>query len=466
MPSWINEKLRIHKVIKKRIGYKGNIMFIPHHLSHAASAFLVSPFNKAAIITIDGVGEWTTASYGIGDENKIKIMKEIQFPHSLGLLYSTVTAFLGFKVNNDEYKIMGLSAYGKPKYIDAFKKIIEIKNDGSFKLNMEYFAYHYKKRMYSNKFVKILGKPRVKEPINERHKDIAASLQKITEEIIIRMANHVHKTTRMTNLCMAGGVALNSVANGLLYEKTKFKNIFIQPAASDAGGAIGVGFYINSILNKKRDFVMNHAFFGPGFSDSEIKESLRRSNISFKEYRRNELLKTVAKLIWNNKIIGWFQGRMEIGPRALGNRSILANPCNPKMKDIVNKKVKHREEFRPFAPAVCYDKAKEFFDINEERPFMLKVCNVKKEKRRLVPAITHIDGSARIQTVRKEQNPLFYNLIDEFGKLSKVPVLLNTSFNVKGEPIVCSLDDAYKCFKGTEIDYLVMGNFMISKENI
>ncbi len=466
IPSWLTEKLRVPSVVRKKIKYKGNVLFVDHHMSHAASAFLVSPYKKAAILTVDGVGEWATTTVGYGEDNKIKIFKEIHFPHSIGLLYSAVTVFLGFKANNDEYKVMGLASYGKPKYYDNFKKILKLKEDGSFELDMSYFTYHHTMRSFSKKFVKEFGEPRKYESvITQRDKDIAASLQKITEEAIVNLAKHAYELTKVENLCIAGGVGLNCVANSKILKETKFKNVFIQPAAGDSGGAIGVATYIyNVILKHPRKYEMKNAYLGPGFSDNEIRSFLLEKNVKFKEYDEAELLKAVAKLIKDNYIIGWFQGRMEWGPRALGNRSILANACNPKMKDILNDRVKHREDFRPFAPAAIKEEVENYFDIMQYDPFMLFICDVKENKKDLVPSITHSDGSARLQSVEKEVNPRYYNLIVEFGKLSGVPVIINTSFNVRGEPIVCTPSDAYKCFMGTGIDYLVMGKFVIDKK--
>jgi len=386
----------------------------------------------------------------------------------LGLLYSTVTSYLGFKVNNDEYKVMGLAGYGDPKYIENFKKIIDIKDDGSFKLDMSYFVFHYKERMPSKKFIKEFGPMRHKdEKINQRHKDIAASLQNITEEVIFNLLRQLYKETKLKNLCMAGGVALNSVANGKIIKKTPFKKVFIQPASSDAGTSLGAAFYIyNSIFRKKRKFVMEHAYWGPEFKTNEIRKFLINKKINFFEFDNDdELLKKTAELIFKNKIIGFFQGRMEWGPRALGNRSILANPCNPKMKDILNKKVKHREDFRPFAPVVTIEDFKDYFEAELPDPFMLFVYPIKNEKRKLIPSVTHIDGTGRIQTIEKSQNPRYYKLIKEFEKLSGVPILINTSFNIKGEPIVCTPEDAYKCMMGTGIDYLVIDKFLIAKKD-
>ncbi|MFH0870485.1 MAG: carbamoyltransferase [archaeon] len=467
VPSWMNEKLRIEKIISKKLKYEGNVLFVPHHLSHAASAFLVSPFDDAAIITCDGVGEWATTTIGLGKGNAVKLLKEIDFPDSLGLLYSTFTAYLGFEVNNDEYKVMGLAAYGKPRYHDAFRKIIDIKDDGSFKLDMRYFSYEHRQRMFSKEMIKLLGAPRKKdEKITSRHQDIAATLQKITEEIMIKTANHAYKITGSKNLCLAGGVALNCVANGKLLSNTKFKRLFIQPAAGDSGGAIGAAFYVyNSILKNKRNYAMDDAYLGTEFSDAEIKDFLDKNKIKYELLEEDELLKKVAKLIHQDKVVGWFQGRMEFGPRALGSRSILANPCNPRMKDILNRKVKHREEFRPFAPAVLADKAQEFFEMGRspESPFMLQTFNVRKDKQKILPSITHVDGTARVQTVTRAQNKRFYDLIKEFGALSGVPVIINTSFNVRGQPIVNTPKDAYDCFRNTEIDCLVIGNCLVRK---
>ncbi len=477
MPSWINEKLRVIKRIRK-LGFKKDIIFIPHHLAHAASTFLVSPFDEAAIVTVDGVGEWATASYGIGKGNKIKLLKEIRFPHSIGLLYSTITAYLGFSVNNSEYKVMGLASYGimdreKNAFYKKLKKAIDLKDDGSFNLNMDYFVYHYKDRMPSKKLCKLLGGP-VRKPetdIAERHKNIAAALQLITEEAVINMLNHVHKETGLDNVAMAGGVALNSVLNGKILRNTKFRRIWIQPAAGDAGTSIGVACYIyNSVAGKSRRYVMNSASLGPGYSNKEIKEFFDSYGIAYKAFRsKKELVKETAKMIYNNKVVGWFQGRMEFGPRALGNRSILANPCNKKAKELLNAKVKHREKFRPFAPVVCVDDALGYFECDKPVPeptdFMLMVYPVKKKWHKKIPSVTHVDGSGRLQTIRKEQNELYYNVIKEFGKLSGIPILINTSFNIRGEPIVATPYDAYKCMMGTGIDCLVIGNFLVKRKD-
>lgn len=466
MPIWLRHKLWLKEVIRKELGYKkDNILFNEHHLSHAASAFLVSPFEESAIITVDGVGEWSTATYGIGRGNDINLFYEIRFPHSLGLLYSAFTYYLGFKVNSAEYKVMGLAPYGKPRYYDRLKELIEVRDDGSFVMNMKYFEYPYGLKMTNGFFDKLFGGPprKPETEVTEREADIAASVQKITEEIMLKMANYVHKQTGMKNLCMAGGVALNCVANGRLLRESPFENIYIQPAAGDAGGAVGVAFYIyNTVLKHPRRFVMNHAYFGTEYSDEEIKRTLEQFSAPYSELEREELIQQVARHLAEGKIIGWFQGRMEFGPRALGARSILADPRRAEMKDIINAKVKHREAFRPFAPTVLEEKVNEFFEFDGKSPFMLLVAHTKDGFKR-IPAVTHVDGTARLQTISREDNPLYYDLISEFERLTGVPVILNTSFNVRGEPIVCSPEDAYRCFMRTGLDYLAIGPFLLDK---
>ncbi len=476
-PSWINQKLRVVRTIKKKLGYKKDILFIPHHIAHASS-FFVSPFKKAAILSVDGVGEWTTTAYGIGNNNKIDLIKEIKFPHSLGLLYSTLTAYLGFSVNNSEYKVMGLSPYGNMDkgtnpYYKKLKQVIDIKDDGSYRLDMSYFVYHFYNRMPSKKLCRLLEGP-VRKPeseVTQRHKDIAAALQIVTEEALTKMLNHVFKVTKCSDLIIAGGVALNSVYNGKILRNTPFKRIWAQPDPSDGGTSIGAASYIyNAILNKKRNFVLENAYLGPEFSEEEIRKVLDENRIKYSKFKNNEeLIRTTAKMIHNNNVIGWFQHGMEWGPRALGARSILSDACNPKMKEILNLKVKHREKFRPFAPVVCEDDALKYFDCDKPLPkptdFMLMVYPVLKKWRDKIPAVTHVDGSGRLQTIRKHQNPLYYNLIKEFGKLSGIPILINTSFNIRGEPIVCSPYDAYKCMMGTGIDCLVMDKFLIKRED-
>ncbi|MEK6894339.1 MAG: carbamoyltransferase [Nanoarchaeota archaeon] len=476
LPSWFTEKLRVTKTIKNKLKYKKPVLFVDHHLTHAAS-FLLSPFKRAAILTVDGVGEWTTTAYGIGDKNNINLIKEIKFPHSLGLLYSTITAYLGFSVNNSEYKVMGLSPYGNMDkdtnpYYNKIKQIIDVKKDGSYRLNMSYFRYHCKDRMPSRKLCVLLGGPirRKESSIDQRHKDIAAAVQLIVEETIFNILNHIHKETKCDSLVISGGVALNSVCNGKILKNTGFKNIWAQPDPGDGGTSAGVASYIyNTILGKKRNYILNNAYLGPSFSEENIREFLKENNISYSEFtNKEELIKKTASLIYQNKVIGWFQEGMEWGPRGLGARSILSNACNPEMKEILNTKVKHREKFRPFAPVVCYDDAQKYFECDKPIPdptdFMLMVYPIKKKWRKKIPAVAHVDGSGRLQTIKKDQNPLYYGVIKEFGKLSGIPILINTSFNIRGEPIVCTPKDAYRCMMGTGIDYLIIDRFLINRD--
>ncbi|MBI4148113.1 carbamoyltransferase [Candidatus Woesearchaeota archaeon] len=466
LPSYFTEKLRIHKVLKKQLGYTGETLFAKHHHSHAASAFLCSPFTEAAILTVDGVGEWTTTSYGYGKGNTFTLFKEIVFPHSLGLLYSAITGHLGFKVNNDEYKVMGLAPYGKPVYYEQLRKLIDVKKDGSYALDMSYFTYHYEMAMTGRKFEEVFGPKRVKESkVEQRHRDLAASLQKVFEDTFFQMVKHVHRETKCDNLVLAGGCALNSVANGKITKNTPFKNIWVQPAADDAGGALGAALWAqHCVLKKPRSFAMDHAYWGPDFTTKEAEQFLKENKIKYTTLKTEEIAPTTAKLIYDNHVIGWFQGRMEWGPRALGARSILSNPCNEKMKDILNAKVKHRELFRPFAPVVSEEDVHEYFDIDkDDEKFMLFVYPIKPDKQKLIPAVTHVDGTGRLQTINPQQNKRYYDTIKEFQKLSGVPVLINTSFNIRGEPIVCTPKDAYRCMMGTGIDYLVMDKFLIKR---
>jgi carbamoyltransferase len=466
IPSWMREKLIIPSLIRQKLGYEGEVVMIEHHLSHAASAYLLSPYREAAILTVDGVGEWSTATYGHGVENEIHLIKEIRFPHSLGLLYSAFTYYLGFKVNSAEYKVMGLAPYGQPSYYDKVRQLIDIRPDGSFHLDMSYFNYLAGLTMTNGKFDSLFGGPPrpPEDPLEQRHKDIAASIQSVTEEIMLRMVRYLGGVTQSRNLCLAGGVALNCVANGRLYREGPFEKIFIQPAAGDAGGAVGVASYIyHTLLKNKRTFVMRHAFTGPEYPPEDVRAFLDGNAVPYVELAREELLHKVAQLIADQHVVGWFQGRMEFGPRALGSRSILADARNSDNKDRVNLKIKFRESFRPFAPAILAERSHEFFDLEEESPFMLLVAQVRSEKR-VIPAVTHVDGSARIQTVDRETNPLFYDLIAEFDRLTGVPLLINTSFNVRGEPIVCSPADAYRCFVQTNMDYLVLGNLLLDKQ--
>lgn len=495
MPIWLNQKLFMKKIIEREINKISKnfdikkLFFSEHHLSHAASCFYPSPFDKSVVFTADGVGEWTTTSVAIGNKNKLEIIKEIYFPHSLGLLYSAFTYYIGFKVNSGEYKLMGLAPYGKPIYAKLIKKnLIDIKEDGSFRLNMRYFDYATGLKMTNKKFENLFAKKR-REPestINKFHMNVAASIQQVTEEIILKITNAISEEYGISNLCMAGGVALNCVANGKILKKNKFKKIWIQPAAGDAGGAVGaaLAFWFLHLKNKRitNKNSMRGSFLGNSFLKKEIKQELQKKDAVFKELSEEEILKKTALAISKGMAVGWFQGRMEFGPRALGGRSILADPRNPEMQKVLNLKIKYRESFRPFAPSILEEKVSEWFELKEKSPYMLLVAEVKKsklfdkkidnqsfkslnEKRSLIPAVTHIDQSARVQTVSKTDNPKFYRLIKEFYRLTKVPMLINTSFNIRGEPIVQNANDAFRCFMGTDLDLLVVDNFLLEKKN-
>ena len=466
-PLWLKEKLWIPSLIRKKLDYEGEVYMIEHHLSHAGSSFLVSPFKESAILTIDGVGEWSTGAYGIGKDTQIELFYETRFPHSLGLLYSAFTYYLGFKVNSAEYKVMGLAPYGEPAFYDLImEELVDLKEDGSFKLNMRYFSYDYGLKMTNSRFDKLFGAPRraSESEIKKLHQDIASSLQKVTEEIVLRMANHLFRETGLKNLCLAGGVALNCLANSRILKETQFKELFIQPGSSDAGGAVGVAAYIYyTLLNNQRNFVWKDAYLGPEYSQAEIKDFLIRKGIPFKEYSREEMLRLTARLLSEQNIIGWFQGRMEFGPRSLGNRSILADPRKAENKDRVNRKVKYREGFRPFAPSVIWEKAKDYFEIDRESPFMLLTFKVRSKQ---IPAVTHVDSTSRLQTVKREENELFYDLLSEFYNLTGCAALLNTSFNLRGEPIVCTPEEAYLSFMRSGMDYLILGNFVLDKKEM
>ena len=465
LPVWLRQKLWIPQEIKRELEYEGEVLMIEHHLSHAASSFLVSPFDEAAIVTVDGVGEWATSTIGRGERNRITLDAEVRFPHSLGLLYSAFTYYLGFKVNSAEYKVMGLAPYGNPVYYDQVRQLIRYEDDGGFKINMKYFAYDYGLKMTNGHFDRLFGRP-VREAegkIEQFHMDVAASVQKVTEEVVLGMARHAHDKTGSRNLCMAGGVALNCVANGRVLRETPFENIFVQPAAGDAGGAVGVATYIyHSLLDKHRKFVWKDAYLGPSFSAESIRSYLDGRGAPYDELTEDALLERTARDIRDQKVVGWFQGRMEFGPRALGNRSILADARNPDNKDVVNMKIKFRESFRPFAPSVLEERASDYFELDVPSPYMLLVAQVRPTMRH-IPSVTHVDGSARIQTVNREDNPRYYDLIRRFEELTGCPVIINTSFNVRGEPIVCTPHDAYMCFMRTNMDVLVMDGFYLDK---
>jgi carbamoyltransferase len=465
MPSWLHQKLVIPSLIREELQYDGPVYMIEHHLSHAASAFLVSPFSEAAVLTVDGVGEWATASYGRGSGSELDLFREIRFPHSLGLLYTAFTSYLGFKVNSAEYKLMGLAPYGVPRFERQVRELIEIADDGSFRLNMDYFAYHYGLEMTNERFHRLFGGPprEAEGPLEQRHSDIAASIQRVTEEVMLKMAAHLHRETGLPDLCMAGGVALNCVANGRILREGPYRRLFVQPAAGDAGGALGVAAYLqHNLLEAPRRTVMRHAFLGPAYGRDEIRAFLTVKNAVFEEVEEPALLEATARAIADQQVVGWFQGRMEFGPRALGARSILADARNPENRDRVNSKIKFRESFRPFAPAVSLERANSFFELEHESPFMSLVAQAR-DGQRLLPATTHVDGSARVQTVDAETNPLFHRLLDAFEALTGTPVLINTSFNVRGEPIVCSPADALACFLSTGMDLLVVDHFVLRK---
>lgn len=466
IPEWFGDKIKVQNTIKK-IGYKGKILYVPHHLSHASSTFFPSPFNESAILTIDGVGEYQTTGLWYGKGNIIKSLYSIDFPHSIGLLYSAFTAFLGFQVNNDEYKMMGLSAYGKPKYKNEVYKVINIKKDGSFNLNLKFFSFRESFQMWSEDFEKIFGPPRDKdEEFTQRHKDIAASIQSVVEEIYIKILNHLYSITHSVNVCISGGVGLNSLANGLIYKKTPFKNVYIFGPAGDSAAAVGAALYVyHSYLKNTNRYHINNLYLGNTYSNSQIEALLKKNKLHYKKVTDNELLTQTATLLANNYVIGWFQGQMEFGPRALGSRSILANPQQKNMKEKVNI-IKMREQFRPFAASVLQDKVDELFEVpepNHESPFMNFVFQVKPEARKKIAAIVHADNTCRIQTVSQKMNPLYYKLISQFNELTGIPCVLNTSFNTKVEPIVENPQQAIEDFKKTAMDYLVIGNFIVTK---
>ena len=493
IPIWLKDKLWTRANIRNKLGYSGTVLFAQHHESHAASAFFPSPFQEAAILTMDGVGEWATTSIASGKDNKIELLQELHFPHSLGLLYSAFTYYLGFKVNSGEYKVMGLAPYGKPIYSDLIREhLIDLKEDGSFRMRMDYFDYLGGMAMTNQKFASIFNHPARKAESNltQKEMDIAASLQEVTEEIMLKMARHIRYLTNMKNLCLAGGVALNCVGNGKILKEKIFEKIWVQPAAGDAGGALGVALCIwhqimgNNRLTNGKD-TMRGAYLGPHFKESEIKNFLDSNEIPYRQVNESQLTKLVATDLQKGKVVGWFQGPMEFGPRALGGRSIIGDPRNPKMQSTMNLKIKYRESFRPFAPSVLAEKVDEWFEMDEESPYMLMVAEVRKDKRismtkeqnklfgidllnvpkSQIPAITHVDYSARIQTVHEDTNKRYYDLIKEFEKETQCAVLINTSFNVRGEPIVCTPEQAYRCFMRTEMETLVLENFIIDKKD-
>lgn len=473
--TWLKDKIWIKSTLSKEIGINPDkILFTGHHLSHAAAAYFTSPFKSAAILTCDGVGEWTTTSYGVGEKNKLNLNCEIKFPHSLGLFYSTFTQFLGFQVNEGEFKVMGLAPYGKPKYVKKVEKLINQSPDGSFKLNLEYFAFHLNDKVsYSQKFIDLFGVPPVdpkeSDKVVQVYADIAASAQKVLEDKLVVMAKHVRRETGQDNLCYGGGVALNGVANWRIFREAGFKNIFIHPAAGDSGGALGAALFVyHHVLDNQKNGEEENVYFGRQNTNSEIKQFLKKNKIKAKYLKDKELNKKVVELLVRKKVIGWVKGRFEWGPRALGSRSILADPRSHQMKDLVNAKIKFREAFRPFAPACLYEDGGKYFDIGKGVPqqpleFMIAVVPVNKKWQSKLGAITHVDGTARPQFIKRNQNKNYYDVIKGFGKKTGINVLLNTSFNLKGEPIVNTPEDAYKTFMKSGIDALVLENYLIEK---
>jgi carbamoyltransferase len=492
IPLWIRERIWMKELIRRELGCDCKVFFPEHHESHAASAFFPSPFPEAAFLTIDGVGEWTTTSYGVGSRNHIQMLAELRFPHSLGLLYSAFTYLTGFKVNSGEYKLMGLAPYGQPKYRDVIlRELIDLKDDGSFRLNMKYFNYGVGLTMTNAAFNRLFDRPprKPESKLTQSDMDLARSIQDVTDEIMLRMARHVRKQTGQRNLCLAGGVALNCVANGHILRERIFDRIWIQPAASDAGGALGAALFAwHQILGKERKADDVHdsqrgSYLGPTYSNDKIRAYLETQKIPFTELTDDELPEKIADLINAQKVIGWFYGRMEFGPRALGARSIIGDPQSPKMQELMNLKIKFRESFRPFAPSVLREKLSDWFELDEESPYMLLVAPVSKNRRREliadeqnlfglqklltirseIPAVTHVDYSARIQTVTDQHQPMFYRMIKKFDERYGCPVIINTSFNVRGEPIVATPEDAFICFMRTNMDYLLLGNFLLEK---
>ena len=491
VPVWLKQKLWVTEIIRARLGFNGKVLYTGHHESHAASAFYPSPFKEAAFLTIDGVGEWETASFGLGQDNNLTIQQYLEFPNSLGLLYSAFTYYIGFRVNSGEYKLMGLAPYGRPIYKDIiFKELIDLKDDGSFKINMRYFGYCNSLRMTNWRFNRLFGgnprKPETK--ITQKHMDLAASIQAVTEEIMLKMVKHVHKVTGQNKLCLAGGVALNCVGNGRISREGLFKEIWVQPASGDAGGALGAALLVwYKYLGNMRSVdgannLQKASLLGPAYSDEDIEDFLKKSKIPYVRLGYADIVEKVSDLIVDGMVVGWFQGRIEFGPRALGARSILGDARNPGMQSKMNLKIKHRESFRPFASAVLKEDASEWFELGQESPYMLLVSPVKSDKRlevksdlsgfdklkiirSLVPAVTHVDYSSRIQTVNKDDNPLYYDLIAKFCSKTGCPVIINTSFNVRGEPLVLTPEDAFKCFMRTEIDYLMLGSFLLNKKD-
>lgn len=472
LPNVINRELRVGKVLQDEVDYRGPLLYSEHHLSHAASAFFCSGWEDASVLTVDGVGEWATSSWGSGRGNRLVLEGETRFPHSLGLLYSAFTYYLGFKVNSAEYKVMGLAPYGEPRHVDAIRQMIDVREDGSFRLDMRYFDFDAGERMFTPAFVERMGQParpleRKDEvvPMTAFHMDVARSLQVVVDDTMVKLATHVVRTTGLPRLCLAGGVALNCVANGEILRRAPVEDVFVQPSAGDAGGAMGAALWAwNGLLKKPRLPRLPSVYLGPAYDDDAVQRVLDAEGARYVWLDRAALLEQTVGLLAAGRVVGWFQGRMEWGPRALGHRSILGDPRQPDMRDVINRKIKMREGFRPFAPAVLEEHVSEWFQLDRPSPYMLLVAPVQPDRTPL-PAITHVDGSARIQTINREQDALYYDLIQAFGQATGVPVLINTSMNVRGEPMVCAPIDGWRCFMRTGMDALVIGSFLLRKED-
>lgn len=469
MPAWFSTKLRLDRLLARTLGYKGPIVFGHHHLSHAASAFYASGWDEAAILTVDGVGEWSTASWGAGRGNRIELTGEIRFPHSLGLLYSAFTAYLGFKVNSAEYKVMGLAPYGEPVHVDRIKQLVHVRPDGTFRLDMRYFTFDHGMRMFNRRFEELMGEPaRSFEtgPLTQFHKDVARSLQEVVNEVMVALATRVLEQTGLSRLCMAGGVALNCVANGHILREAPLDDLYVQPDAGDGGGAMGAALWAwHDLLDRPRRWRLDDIYLGPGYDEEQIQVALDRYGAVYRRLDRDALLESVAELIDQANVVGWYQGRLEWGPRALGHRSILGDARNPEMRDIINLKIKKREGFRPFAPTVLEEQVGRYFELDRPSPYMLLVAQVRDDAPQALPSITHVDGSARIQTINRHQDELYYDLVDAFRRRTGCAVIINTSMNVRGEPIVNTPEEAYRCFMRTDMDALAVGPFLLRKED-
>ncbi len=465
IPPWLQDRLIVPLTLRKQLAYDGEVHFVPHHLSHAASSFLASPFDEAAVLTADGVGEWATTTLGQGSGTQLQLIAELRYPHSLGLLYTAATTWLGFRALRGEGKVMALADFGQPRLLEQFQRHIAVADDGSFQVDPAFLSVVEGDRMYGPAFLSAFGEPRAPgSELTDHHRDVAASLQRLLELVMERMCRHLHERTGHTRLCLAGGVCLNITATSRVMERTPFEQIFIQPAAGDAGGALGAALYLTHALGTvERGPAMDSAALGPSFSPAQLRRALKTQRASFRELPDDQLVTEVARRIEQDQVVGWFQGRMEFGPRALGQRSILANPCSPHMKTQLNAKVKHREEFRPYGVSVLLERAAEFFHSDHPSPYMLQVAQVRRAMAERIPGALHVNGSSRLQTITREHNGLYYDLVQAFAARTGVPMVINTSFNDNNEPIVCTPLDAWRCFQGTQMDSLVLGNLLVDK---